>query len=46
MASFLCTNIFQVPIFFILDILFIKKYPEMGRGYYHFVSSGKWLLYR
>ena len=37
MASFLCTNICQVPIFPILDILFIKKYPEMGRGYYRIV---------
>ena len=34
MADFLCTNICQVPIFHILDILFMKKYPEMGRGYY------------
>ena len=40
MASFLCTNICQVPIFPILDILFIKKYPEMGRGYYRIVVSG------
>ena len=46
MAGFLCTNICQVPIFPILDILFIKKYPEMGRGCYRIVSSRKWLLYR
>ena len=29
----------------ILDILFIKKYPGMGRGYYRIVRSRKWLLY-
>ena len=34
MAGFVCTNICQVLIFPILDILFIKTYPEMGRGYY------------
>ena len=33
-------------IFPISDILFIKKYPEMGHGYYRLVSSRKWLLYR
>ena len=37
---------FQVSIFPISDILFIKKYPEMGHGYYRIVSSRKWLLYR
>ena len=44
--GFLCTNICQVPIFPISDILFIEKYPEMGRGYYRIVSSLKGLLYR
>ena len=39
MAGFLCTNIYQVSIFHILDILFMKKYPEMGRDYYRIVSS-------
>ena len=46
MAGFLCIKICQVRIFPILDILFIKKYPEMGRGYYRTVSSRKGLLYR
>ena len=46
MTGILYTNICQVPIFPILDILFIKKYPEKGRGYYRIVSSRKWLLYR
>ena len=46
MAGFLCTNICQVPIFPILDLLFIKEYPEMGYGYYRIVSSRKWLFYR
>ena len=40
MASFLSLY------FQFLDILFIKKYPEMGRGYYRNVSSLKWLMYR
>ena len=39
MASFLCTNICQVPVFPISDILFTKKYPEMGSGYYRIVSN-------
>ena len=34
------------PIFPISDILFIKKYPEMGRRHYRIVSSRKGLLYR
>ena len=33
------------PIFRISDILFIKKYPEMGRRYYRIISSRKGLLY-
>ena len=33
-------------IFSISDILFIKKYPEMGCRYYRIVSSRKGLLYR
>ena len=44
--GFLCTNICKVAIFPISDILFIEKYPEMGRGYYRIVSSRKGLLYR
>ena len=44
--GFLCTNICQVPIFPISDILYFKKYPEMGRGFYSIVSSRKDLLYR
>ena len=44
--GFLCTNVCQVPILPISDILFIEKYPEMGRGYYRIVSSRKGLLYR
>ena len=33
-------------IFSISDILFIKKYPEMGCRYFRIVSSRKGLLYR
>ena len=45
MVGFLCTNM-PGPYITILDILFIKKYPEMGHGYYRIVSSCKCLLYR
>ena len=46
----LCTCMFLAAVgtrnFLFQTFSFIKKYPEMGRRYYHIVSSHKGLLYR